>query len=88
MKKQSEQVKKQLELVRIFKPPHPLNRFETQKQYQNELKFNGADSINNLPKIKGGVYLINLDECKSIGTYWIDLYVNGDNLIYFESSIV
>ena len=56
-------------MVRIFKPSHPLNRFEIQKQYQNELKFNGADSINDLPKIKCGVYLINLDECKSIGTY-------------------
>ena len=38
----------------------------------------------NLPNIKDGAYLINLDEYKSIGTYWINLYVNGDNLTYFD----
>ena len=29
--------------------------------------------------------MINLDECKSIGTHWIALYVNGNNIIYFDS---
>ena len=32
--------------------PHPLTNFETQKYYQNELKFNGIYSRNNLSKIK------------------------------------
>ena len=31
-------------------PPHPLINFETQKYYQNDPKFNGAYSRNNLPK--------------------------------------
>ena len=39
--------------------------------YQNEPKFNGFYSRNNLPKIKDGAYVINLDEFKSIGTLWI-----------------
>ena len=30
-------------------------------------------------------YVINLDEFKSIGTHSIALYVNGNNIIYFES---
>ena len=30
-------------------------------------------------------YVINLDEYKSIGTHWITLYVNGDNITYFDS---
>ena len=30
-----------------------------------------------------GAYIINLDEYKSIGTCWIALYVNGDNVTYF-----
>ena len=30
-------------------------------------------------------YAINLDEYKSIGTYWIALYLNGNNIIYFDS---
>ena len=33
---------------------HPLTSFETQKYYQNEHKFNGVYSRNNLPKIKDG----------------------------------
>ena len=31
-------------------PPHPLTSFEIQKYYQNEPKFNGVYSRNNLPK--------------------------------------
>ena len=34
---------------------------------------------------KDGVYVINLDEHESIGTHWIDLYKNGNNIIYFDS---
>ena len=26
---------------------------------------------NNLPKVKDGACVINLDECESIGTHWI-----------------
>ena len=38
-----------------------------------------------LPKIKGKVYVTNFDEFKSIETYWIALYVNGNNATYFDS---
>ena len=55
-----------------------------QKCYQNEPKFNGVYSRNNLPKIKDEVYVINLDEYKSIGTPWIALYVNGNNTIVIQ----
>ena len=50
-------------------PPHLLTNFEIQKYYQNEPKFDGVYSRNNLPKIKDGAYVINLDELKSIGTH-------------------
>ena len=40
---------------------HSLTNFEIQKYYQKEPKFNGAYSRKNLPKIKDGVYIINLD---------------------------
>ena len=63
-------------------PPHPLTNFEIQKSYQNESKFNGVYSINNLPKIKDGAYVINLDEYKSIGTHWIALYAYANNSIF------
>ena len=36
-------------------PPHPLKNFELEKYYQNEPRFNGVFSWNNLPKnIKDG----------------------------------
>ena len=66
-------------------PPHPLTNFEIQKYYQNEAKFNGVYSRNNLSKIKDAAYIINLDAYKSIGTHWIDLYVNAKNATYFDS---
>ena len=34
--------------------PHPLTNFEIQKYYQNEPRFNGVYSRDNLTKIKGG----------------------------------
>ena len=66
-------------------PPHLLTNFEIQKYYQNEPKFNVVYSRSNLSKIKDGVYVINLDEFKSIGTHWIALYVNANNIVYFDS---
>ena len=62
-----------------------LTNFEIQKYYQNEPKFNGFCSGNNLPKVKDGAYLINLDDYKSIGTHWIALYVNVNNTVHFDS---
>ena len=47
--------------------------------------FNGVYSRNNLPKIKDGAYVMDLDEFKSIETHLIDLYVNGNNIINFDS---
>ena len=35
-------------------PPHPLNNFEKQKYYQNQIKFDCVYSRINLPKIKDG----------------------------------
>ena len=43
-------------------PPDPLTNFEIQKFYQNESRFNGVFSRDNLPKIKDRAYIINLDE--------------------------
>ena len=59
--------------------PHSLTNFKIQKFYQNEPKFNGVYSRNNLCKIKDGAYVINLDEYEAIGTNWIALYVNANS---------
>ena len=53
-------------------PPHPFTNFEIQKYYQNEPRFNGVYSRNNLPKKrKDGAYVINLDEYPDVVTHWI-----------------
>ena len=62
--------------------PHPLTNFKIQKYYQNETKFNGAYSRNNLSKKNDGTCIINLDEYESIETHSIALYVN---VTYFDS---
>ena len=66
-------------------PPHPLTNFEIQKYYHNQPRFNGVYSRDNLPKIKDGAYVINLDEYYDIGTHWIALYVLNNDVTYFDS---
>ena len=54
--------------------------------YQNEPRFNGVYSRDNLPhKIKDEAYVINLDEYSYTGTHWITLYVNTKTVTYFDS---
>ena len=66
-------------------PPHPLINFEIQIYYQNKPKSNCVYSRSTLSKIKDVTYKINLDEYESIGTHWIALYVNAENVTYFGS---
>ena len=68
-------------------PPHPLTNFEIQRNYQNEPTFNRVLEIrNNLPKkIKDGTYVINLDEYTDLGTHWIALFCNRNEIVYFDS---
>ena len=67
-------------------PPHPLTNFEIQRYYENEPRFNGVYSRNNLPKkIKDGAYVINLDEYADVGTHWIALFCNRNKIVYFDS---
>ena len=59
----------------LLMPSHPLTNFEIQKCYQNQLRFNGVFSRNNLPKkIKDGAYVIKLDEFADVGTHRIALF--------------
>ena len=52
-----------------FNATSSLTNFEIQKYYHYKPKFNANYSRNNLPKIKDGAYLINLDEYESIGAH-------------------
>ena len=69
-------------------PPHPLTNFEIQilEYYKNEPRFNGVFSRNNLPKLRMDVaYVINLDEYADVGTHWIALFCNRNEIVYFDS---
>ena len=76
-------------------PAHPLTNFEIQEYYQNEPRFNGVFSRDNLlnnirPKglgsaVKNGAYVINVDEYHDIGTHWVALYLNNKIATYFDS---
>ena len=68
-------------------PPHPLTNFEIQKYYQNEPRFNGVCSRNNLPrKIKDAAQVINLDDMQ-MQVHTGLLYLKKEvKFVYFDSS--
>ena len=82
-----EEIKKQKALML----PHPLTNFEIREYYENELRFNGVYSRDNLPKtIKNGAYVIN-HKYADVGTYWIARHVldcfvcRNSEVVYFHS---
>ena len=53
---------------------------------ENEQRFTGVFSRNNLPlKIKDGACIKNLDEYADVGTHWIALFCNRNEIVYFDS---
>ena len=63
-------------------PPHLLTKFEIQKYDQNELRVNAVFSRDNLPRIKDGA---DIDEYSDIGTHWVALDVQNNDVPYFNS---
>ena len=78
-----------LQLKKALAPPQPLTYFEIKEYYENEPRFNGVYSRDNLHKtIKNGADVINLDEYADVGTHCMALYVKIDEFIYFHSFYV
>ena len=70
-------------------PPQPLTNFQVEKYHENEIRFNGVFSRNNLPKkIKDRAYVTNFDEYADVGTHWITLFCNRNEIVYFDSFCV
>ena len=66
--------------------PHPLTNFEMKGYYQNEPRFNGVFSRDNLPeKIKDGAYVMNLDEYADGRTHYIVLFCKKSEIVYLDS---
>ena len=55
-----------------------------EENIQTEPQFNGIFSRNNLFKIKDRAYTRNLDEYESLGTHQVALYMNAENVTYFD----
>ena len=54
--------------------------------YQNLPRFINVYLRDNLPdKIRDGAYVINLDEYSDIETHWIALYVQNNDVTYFDN---
>ena len=65
---------------------HPLTNFEIEKVYENEPKFIGVFSRDDMLKtIKDGAYVIKLDEYADVGTHWITLFRRKSETVYFDS---
>ena len=56
-------------------PFHPLTNFEINDYFDGIKGFNRVFSRNNLPKLKNGAYVINLDHSKNTGTHWIVIFI-------------
>ena len=59
-------------LVRL----RPLNYIEITNYFKYEPRFIGVFSRNNLPRIKNGGYVANVDDKKSKVTHWVSLSVD------------
>ena len=67
-------------------PPNTLTNFKIQNYYQNEPRFNGVYSKDNLPnKTNDLVLAIKLDEYSDTVTHWVALYALNNNATYFDS---
>ena len=66
-------------------PVHPLTNFEALNFLKNNLNFMVVIQEIIKEKIKDRACIINLGEYESIGTHWIALHMNAENVKYFYS---
>ena len=64
---------------------HSLSNIVIIKYFNYKSRFNGVFSRDNIPRIKDGAYVINLDHKQSKGTYWVLLFIDGIASAYFDS---
>ena len=72
-------------------PLHPLTNIEIPKDFSCEPRFYGVFPRNNLPRIKHGAYVINLDDKKvkgHIGFHYLLIEIQLCTLILLELNIL
>ena len=71
--------------IKILSPAPSLTNIEITKKFNYELRSNGVFSRNNLPIIKDGSHVINLDDKQCKGKHWISLFIDRHMAMYFDS---
>ena len=62
-----------------------LNKIDIANYFKYGPRFNSVFSIINLPRIKDGSCVINLDDKDSKGTHWVSLFIDRNIAAYFDS---
>ena len=66
-----------------------MTNIDKKRYYQRERRFINVYSHDNLSnKIKDEDCIINLDDYSDIGSHWIALYMQNNDITYFDSSAV
>ena len=65
--------------------PHRLSNIEITNYFNYKPRFKSVSSRNNLPRIKDGALVINLDDKKNKATQWISLFIGRNTAVYFDS---
>ena len=63
----------------------PLSNIEITNYYKYKPRFNCVFSRNDLPRIKHGEYVIDLDDENNKVTHWNSLFVDRNTAVYFDS---
>ena len=63
----------------------PLSNIEITNYYKYKPRFNCVFSRSDLPRIKDGEYVINLDDENNKVTHWNSLFVDRNTAVYFDS---
>ena len=61
-----------------------LTNYEIIEYFKDEPRFNSVYSRNNLPKLRKGACVINLDHSKNTGIHWVVIFVKYNEVIYFD----
>ena len=64
---------------------HSLSNIEITNYFKYQPRFKGVFSRNNLPRIKDGTYIINLDNKNSKGTHKVSLFTDRNTVVNFDS---
>ena len=74
-----------MKLIKIFTSSPSIMQFYITEYFNNEPRFNGVYSKDNLPRIKDETFFINLNDKQSKGTHWISLFIHKNTVTYFDS---